>query len=208
MQDKEKIEKLQKRIDSLEKELGYIKLDFARFVLQTDEEETETEVQNVYKPKIGLLEKMGLKGDIEYILGGNILGKFGLLAIILATLWFIKYAFDNFWINESGRIYIGLLIGLFTISGSLFLARKNLSLISSAILGSGYTILYISIVSAYYFYSFFSIEETFVYVVFISFFTAILSDKTKFQTLYTFSFIGSIRTNISLVFARISSTFF
>ena len=61
--------------------------------------------------------------EFEQLVGGNILGKLGLLTLVLATAWFIKYAFDKHWINESGRIYTGLVIGFGIIAYGLKLNR-------------------------------------------------------------------------------------
>ncbi|MCB1317597.1 MAG: DUF2339 domain-containing protein, partial [Leptospiraceae bacterium] len=74
--------------------------------------------------------------SVESFLGGNLLGKLGLLALVLATAWFIKLAFDNHWINASGRIYTGLVLSFVTCAGSFYLAKRNYRIIAPAITGA------------------------------------------------------------------------
>ncbi|MEM7180452.1 MAG: DUF2339 domain-containing protein [Spirochaetota bacterium] len=205
MSESDKYEELQRRVDFLEKELSEVKQELSSFVKPTEtapqQPSTKKQVrffpggpspQKAPIPKKSLLERFGVKDDLEMFLGGNLLGKSGLVAIILATLWFIKYAFDNYWINESGRIYIGLLIGFATIGVSLYLSKKKYNIIPQATLGSGYAILYISISSAYHFYNLIGLTECFLYLFALSIFTGLLAGKSKQQILYTFSFLGSL----------------
>ena len=49
----------------------------------------------VIPPNIPKPEKPTSSIDWEILLGGNILGKLGFSAILLAFVWFIKFAFDN-----------------------------------------------------------------------------------------------------------------
>lgn len=213
MTDPGQYDTLQKRVTELEKEVEGLKRAFYRLAgnLPATEQKTEqaSENQPVVKKNVffpepapiarkTLLERFGIKDSLEVFLGGNLLGKSGLLAIILATLWFIKYAFDNYWINESGRIFIGLSLGMAVITGGNFLAHRRYRIVPEAILGSGYAILYISISSAYYFYDLITATETFLYLVALSVFTGILSAKSQRQVLYAFSFLGSLLAPIIL----------
>src|SRR5262245_11963666 len=50
--------------------------------------------------------------SLESKIGGNLLNKIGMVAIILGVGYFLKYAIDNEWIGEMGRVVIGILTGL------------------------------------------------------------------------------------------------
>jgi hypothetical protein len=55
----------------------------------------------------------------------NWLVSVGVFFIILATIWFISYAFANDWIGKTGRVVFGLLSGAFFYSTGLWLLKKN-----------------------------------------------------------------------------------
>jgi uncharacterized membrane protein len=50
--------------------------------------------------------------------------KLGALLVLLAMGWFAQYAFTNNWIGETGRISIGMIIGVAVIAGGYFRSIK------------------------------------------------------------------------------------
>ena len=51
------------------------------------------------------------KRDIEKFVGENLLNKIGIGVLVLGIAYFVKYAIDNNWIGEVGRVAIGILSG-------------------------------------------------------------------------------------------------
>src|SRR5262245_25654282 len=51
-------------------------------------------------------------GSLESQIGANLLNKVGMIAIILGMAFFLKYAIENRWIGETGRVMVGILTGL------------------------------------------------------------------------------------------------
>jgi len=51
--------------------------------------------------------------DIEKFIGENLISKIGILILVLGISFFVKFAIDNEWINEVGRVGIGFLSGGF-----------------------------------------------------------------------------------------------
>ena len=203
MADKESLDKLNQRVDMLEKELSSIKSELSKL---SSSEATVQIAKPDYKPTIITPKatepikpaKPSRSFDWEVLLGGNILGKLGLSAIILAFIWFVKFAFDNHWINESGRIFIGLGIGFTIITIGLFLAKRKMHIVPEPIIGTGITILYLSLYGAYYYYDLINAKEAFAAFTILSVGTALLAGKTNLQVLYIFSLIGSILAPILL----------
>ena len=109
-------ENLEKRISALEAELKLLKSQL-NLGVPIDREPAPPPSKSFFKFKTSWKIP-----DWEMLLGGNLLGKTGFLAIILGFIWFIKLAIDNEWINESTRIFIGILSGFFFSS----LSFKNL----------------------------------------------------------------------------------
>ncbi|MDQ2933232.1 MAG: DUF2339 domain-containing protein [bacterium] len=83
---------------------------------------------------------------------GKLLGKIGIAAVLVGMAYFLKYAFDNNWIGYTGRVMIGILVGVAFIAIGQYL-RKKYTNYSDMLMGGGSAILYLSIFSAYAFYN-------------------------------------------------------
>ncbi len=125
------------------------------------------------------------------LFSGNLLGRLGMVALILTAGWFIKYAFDNYWINESGRIFTGLFSGYLVMGGGLFLARRKYRVLPGPVIGTGFALLYIAVFGAYYFYDLLGLNETFALLFILSAAAAVLALTADSQMLYVFSLTGA-----------------
>ena len=90
----------------------------------------------------------------EILVGGKLLNRVGALALILGVGFFLKYAFDNDWLNELARVLMGAAAGLLLIGGGYRFHQRNLAIFSQGLTGAGVAILYLSIYAAYDFYHF------------------------------------------------------
>ena len=83
---------------------------------------------------------------------GRWIGVVGLVALVVGVGFFIQYAFQNDWIGETARIILGLIVGILFVGLGQYLFNKyhNYAQIISA---TGIVILYLSIFSAFGFYS-------------------------------------------------------
>ena len=112
--------------------------------------------------------------DIEKFIGENLINKIGIAILILGIAFFVKYAIDKEWINEIGRICIGLFCGLILI-GLSYRLRKNYRSFSSVLVGGGLTVFYFTIAFAFHQYSLLSQTAAFIIMVVITAFAVILS---------------------------------
>jgi uncharacterized membrane protein len=90
--------------------------------------------------------------DLEELIAGRWLNRIGIIALLMATAFFLKYAFDNDWIGEHGRIAIGLLAGASLLVYSQWLLKRGYRYFSEGIAGLGAGILYLSLYAAWSFY--------------------------------------------------------
>lgn len=60
----------------------------------------------------------------EQRIGGTWLNRLGVVAVLFGLAFFLKYAFDNNWINELGRVVMGYLAGALFLAGGLWFRRK------------------------------------------------------------------------------------
>ena len=82
---------------------------------------------------------------------GRLLGKIGIGAVILGISFFLKYAFDKDWISPSGRVMIGIFIGVILLALGQYLRKKYIRY-SDLLMGGGIAVLYLSLFSAHFFY--------------------------------------------------------
>ena len=101
-------------------------------------------VSNLLRPRT--------REEWEILFGGKLLNRVGALALILAVGFFLKYAFDNDWLNETARVILGCAAGLLLIAGGYRFHRRQLSVFSQGLTGAGVAILYLSIYAAFDFY--------------------------------------------------------
>lgn len=93
--------------------------------------------------------------NIEKLVGENIFSKIGILALVIGIGFFVKYAIDNDWINETARTVLGLLTG-FGLWGIAYYLRDRYRNFSSVIAGGGFAVCFVTIAVAYNYYSLFS----------------------------------------------------
>lgn len=194
MTDKDDIRKLRERLNMLQGEIDSIRAEISRMERglppETAAAAPAPAAPAIEAPPPPAAPRKAFSLS-EFSLGGNILGKLGLLSIIIAAAWFIKYAFDNRWINESGRIYLGLMAGFGAITWGLSLARRRMRILPAALTGTGASLLYIALFGAYYFYGLLGRSETFLFLAALSIAMAALAGRAGIQALFVWSVAGA-----------------
>lgn len=98
----------------------------------------------------------------ESLLGANWLSKLGVVALAIAAAFFLKYAFESGWIDETARVMIGLIAaGLLLGLGQYLLGRARYRTYAQVLMSGGVVILFLSIYAAYNFYHFLGFTEAF-----------------------------------------------
>ena len=91
--------------------------------------------------------------DWEMVLGGNWLARIGILAVVIGVGFFLKLAFDNNWIEDAGRVALGVVGGLALLGGGEYISKRY-PIYSQSLSGGGVAILYLTIFAAFAFYGF------------------------------------------------------
>jgi len=87
----------------------------------------------------------------EEKIGGKLFARVGIIALVLGIAFFLKYAFDNNWINEAGRVILGVIAGMALLGIGEKTVRKYPAY-GQLISGGGIAVLYLSIFAAFSFY--------------------------------------------------------
>ena len=112
--------------------------------------------------------------DLEKFIGENLANKIGIGVLVLGIGFFVKYAIDRDWINEIGRVFIGVLCGGILLGVAHWL-RKTFSAFSSVLVGGGIAVLYLTIAIAFHEYQIFSQTAAFILMLVITGFAVALS---------------------------------
>ena len=121
--------------------------------------------------------------DLEGRIGGRWLLYTGVLVLLIGVSFFLKYAFDNAWINETGRVASGGLAGLALIAGGWRLARRDLAAFGQALIGTGLAVLYLSIYAANNFYELIDRLPAFALMAAVTIAAAVIADRQRSQAL-------------------------
>lgn len=127
--------------------------------------------------------------DLEKFIGENLINKIGILILVLGISFFVKYAIDKNWINETARVAIGILSGTL-VMGIAHKLKKNYIAFSSVIVAGAISIYYFTIAIAFHEYHIFSQSVAFGIMVVITTFSAFVSINYNRQELAVLSLIG------------------
>ena len=127
--------------------------------------------------------------DIEKFIGENLINKIGILILVLGISFFVKYAIDKDWINETGRVGIGILSGGI-VMGVAHRLRKKFAAFSSVFVAGAISIFYLTIGIAFHDYKLFTQTVAFIIMVIITLFSVLVSVSYNRKELAILSLIG------------------
>lgn len=125
------------------------------------------------------------------------LGRIGALAILAGVAFFLKYAFDNDWIGETGRVALGIIGGLAMISVGHYL-RAKYPQYSDIVIGGGIGLLYLSLYGAFGFYQIITQPIAFLLMALVTAFGLVLSVTGNSRGLALLSLLGGFLTPVLL----------
>ena len=131
---------------------------------------------------------------LETRIGGRWLLYIGTTALVLGIGFFVKYAFDNNWINEVCRVLLGALLGLVMVGGGLRIARRGYPLYGEIVAGGGFAALYISVYAALTFYGLIGRPTAFGLMVLVTVAAAAAAEMHRSRGLAWFAVVGGFVT--------------
>lgn len=134
----------------------------------------------------------------ESKIGGNWLNKFGMVAIILGVVYFLKYAIDNNWIGETGRVILGVLTGLGFLAGGEKLRQRGYPNYGLTCSSGGIAILYFSVFAAFNFYHLLTQFPAFLLMALITATAVAMSVRYDSRLVAFFALIGGFLTPVML----------
>ena len=118
--------------------------------------------------------------------------------ILFATAFFLKYAFDNRWIGELGRVAIGVSAGLgLTLLGFKYHVR-GWRIFSQILTAGGIVLLYLSVYAAFGYYHLVSQKAAFAYLIILVAQAAGLAILYNAQAIAVMALIGGFLAPVLL----------
>ncbi len=130
------------------------------------------------------------KGEWEQILGGSWLARIGVLALIIGIGFFLKFAFDNNWLGPTGRVILGVIIGL-AMLGTGYYWRKRYPVLTQVLSGGGIAVLYLSIFASFAIYDLVHFYVAFVFLFLVSIGSAVLALGYNSMSLAIIGILGA-----------------
>ncbi len=89
----------------------------------------------------------------------------GAVILMIATGFFLKYAFDNDWIGPSARVMMGVAFGIVLLVSGDISIRRSMGFLGQGLIGCGLSVMYMSIFAAFSFYQLIGQEIAFVLMI-------------------------------------------
>jgi uncharacterized membrane protein len=101
---------------------------------------------------------------LELIIGRRWIGLVAIALLVAATAFFLKYAFENRWIGELGRVTMGVAAGLTLVWAGHQRRSHGWRYLSQVLTGGGIVILYLSVYGAFAYYHLVDQRTAFVFL--------------------------------------------
>ncbi len=135
--------------------------------------------------------------EIEAKIGGKWLNYIGIVAVIIGMGFFIKYAFENEWIGPTGRVVLGMLVGLGFIGWGEFWKNKY-KYYSQGLVGGGIAILFLALFGAASYYQIIPMNIGRILFIVVTIFAVLLSIRYNTSSIAFMGFIGGYLNPILL----------
>ncbi len=130
------------------------------------------------------------KKDTEAFIGGNVLSKIGIAALVIGLAIFVKFAFDNDLIGPWGRIALGWGAGAGLVGLAAWL-RKTYPAYSTVLLSGGLATAYFSTYTAFQFYHLLPLPITFGLMVALTGATVWQATRYNVEWIALFGLVGA-----------------
>jgi uncharacterized membrane protein len=135
---------------------------------------------------------------IESIIGRRWMGWAAVVLILFAAAFFLKYAFDNRWIGELGRVSIGVIAGIALTAAGLRYHHRGWRVFSQILTAGGIMLLYLSTYGAFGYYHLVPQSAAFVFLVILVVEAALLASRYDAPAIAVMAIVGGLLAPVLL----------
>jgi uncharacterized membrane protein len=138
------------------------------------------------------------KGSLESRIGSQLFSRIGIVALLVATTLFLKWAIDNHWIGPLGRILAGLIAGVAIVVWSERFRHHGFSAFSYSLKAVGSGALYLSLWAAFQLYHLLPAGAALVAMILVTAWNAYMAWSQNSQILAAYALAGGFATPLLL----------
>jgi uncharacterized membrane protein len=135
---------------------------------------------------------------LESRIGSQWFNRIGILAVLVAAAWFLKYAIDNQWIGPGGRVLIGLAAGAGLIAWSERFRAKGYQVFSYSLKAIGSGVLYLSLWAAFSLFHLLPASAAFGAMIVVTAFNGFMAWQQDAELLALYAIAGGLSTPLLL----------
>ena len=139
----------------------------------------------------------GFSIDWEQVLGRNWFAIIGAVALVLGIGFFLKLAFDNNWIGDTGRVALGIVAGLALLGAGEYASRR-VPIWSQPVTAGGAAILYLSIYAAFGLYELIRPDVAFLFLALVVALAGLLAIRYESIVIGVLGIIGAFLSPVLL----------
>jgi len=136
--------------------------------------------------------------ELESLIGRRGVGWVAIVLILFATAFFLKYAFDNRWIGELGRVSIGIALGIAMSLAGFRYNRRGWRVFSQILTAGGIVLLYLSTYAAFGYYHLVGQKTAFAFLAILIAEAAAISLVYNAPAIAIMALIGGLLTPVLL----------
>jgi uncharacterized membrane protein len=136
--------------------------------------------------------------QLETRMGLTWINRIGVITLVIGVAFFFKYAIDNQWIGETGRVFLGVLAGIATLVSAEFLWQRNQKVFAQGVCGLGVSILYLSFYASFAFYHLLPQSAAFVLLAMVTVLTGALALRYDAIAVAALGMLGGYATPLLL----------
>lgn len=186
-----------KRISQLEARLDRLEAILAGRSTLTPPPEPEVAPDPEPPPPIAPTPSFNV-AQLESIIGRRWVGWVAIALILFATAFFLKYAFDNRWIGELGRVAIGITFGIAMGLAGYRYQQRGWRVFAQILTAGGIVLLYLSIYAAFGYYQLVGQKTAFIFLALLIAEAAVLSLRYNAPAIATMALVGGFLTPLLL----------
>jgi uncharacterized membrane protein len=192
---------LSARVESLERQLAELRTQpSARFRESAPPPPYPTATPNAENVSVPNFAKNFPKdkGSLENRIGSQLFSRIGIVALLIATTLFLKWAIDNHWIGPVGRIAAGLIAGVAIILWSERFRRHGFNAFSYSLKAIGSGALYLSLWAAFQLYHLLPASAALGAMILVTAWNAYMAWSQNSQILAAYALAGGFVTPLLL----------
>jgi uncharacterized membrane protein len=136
--------------------------------------------------------------QLESLIGRRWVGWAAIALILFATAFFMKYAFENRWIGELGRVGIGITFGIAMCLAGYRYQRRGWRIFAQTLTAGGIVLLYLSTYAAFAYYNFIGQKTAFFFLALLIAEAGLLSLRYNAPAIAIMALIGGFLTPVLL----------